>query len=273
MVKFFGENAIADATINPGSSPNQYYIDWTIPDWDINIRNCRLVIYCTDYATGLEDRVEQTIDLKYSKDSVIAEPVNTYVNDFTGGSFYVQSTIYDLTFSGLTDTSFDFCKVGVPISQKNYANISSLGNNTYSCNAMLSTDYWSNSAGEYRISMSADTNNPSNYVTMACMRSIYIGTLNSVPSLYSNSNFTGNKAYVESGFWGWRTGNYISADLQARNISINDISSIIVPAGFQITVYDSDYFMGQSRTFTQGSYILSNLGWDNRIESIKVVKI
>ncbi len=270
-VKFFGEQAMADMPIVYSGTPNQFYIDWTIPDITGMIRDCRLVVYCTDVATGLEDRVDQYIDIKYCTDNVIAEPINTSVSDLTGYSFYVQSIIYDLTLSGVKSVSFDFVKAGVPYTQNNSASISNMGNNTYWCGATLTTSNWGNSDGEYRASMSATTN--SGYCTLSVIRSVYLNSPNLVPSLYQNANFTGNKAYVEEVFYGWETGNYNLADLQAKNISANDISSIIVPAGYQITVYDSDYFMGASYTFSQGSYNLSNYGWDNRIESVKVVRI
>ena len=271
-VQFFGEQSMSQIAIVPDGS-NQFHIDWAIPDMTIDTKDCRLVIYCTDVATGLEDRVDQYIDIKYSNARVIAEPINTYVSDFSGGSFYVQSTIYDLSLSGVTDVSFNFVKVGVPYTQYNSASISNMGNNTYYCGATLNTSNWSDSDGEYRVSMSAVTVNPSGTARIGVIRSVYINTPNTVPSLYQNSNFTGNKAYVEDAFYGWETGNYTTADLAAKNIGANDISSIIVPPGYRVIVYDSDYFMGDSYAFDAGSYNISYYLWDNRIDSLKVVKI
>jgi hypothetical protein len=271
-VQFFGEQYMSDIAIIPDGY-NQFHIDWAIPDMTIDTKDCRLVIYCTDVATGLEDRIDQYIDIKYSNARVIAEPINTYVSDFSGGSFYVQSTIYDLSLSGVTDVSFNFVKAGVPYTQYNSASISNMGNITYYCGATLNTSNWSDSDGEYRVSMSAVTVNPNSTARIGVIRSVYLNSPNMVPSLYQNSDYTGNKAYVEDAFYGWETGNYTTADLVAKNMSANDISSIIVPTGYQITVYDSDYFMGSSYTFGAGSYVLSNYGWDNRIVSIKVVMI
>lgn len=236
-------------------------------------KDCRLVIYCTDVATGLEDRVDQYIDVKYASGRVIAEPINTYVSDFSGGSFYIQSTIYDLTLNGLSEASFRLVKAGIPSTQTFPASISNMGNYTYYCGATLNTSNWSDSDGEYRVSMTADTVSPGSTNRLGIIRSVYLNSPNTVPALFQNSNFTGNKAYVEDAFYGWETGNYTTADLAAKNISANDISSIIVPPGYRVIVYDSDYFMGDSYAFDAGSYIISYYLWDNRIESVKVVAI
>ncbi len=84
------------------------------------------------------------------------------------------------------------------------------------------------------------------------------GTVN----LYTDANFQGNATPCGEGRI-----NYIG------NTADNNISSIQIPPGFAVTVYDGQNLTGSSKTFTSSvSNLASHFGWDNRISSVYVYR-
>jgi predicted alpha-1,6-mannanase (GH76 family) len=79
---------------------------------------------------------------------------------------------------------------------------------------------------------------------------------------YQNINYGGFYSQLS-------TGNYTLAQLQARGIADNDITSLTVPAGYVVTVYENDNFGGASKVFTANSAWLAD--WNDRISSLKIV--
>lgn len=74
---------------------------------------------------------------------------------------------------------------------------------------------------------------------------------------------------------GLRPGNYTTADLQARGMTDNDLSSLAVPNGFQVMLYEGDNFTGASLTLASNTDCLTDnaLGtdnWDNKTSSVRV---
>ncbi|RAV98137.1 RICIN domain-containing protein [Pseudochryseolinea flava] len=75
-----------------------------------------------------------------------------------------------------------------------------------------------------------------------------------------------------SGFYGQlAVGSYTLAQLQGKGIADNGITSMTVPAGYAVTVYENDNFTGAFKTFTANSGWLAD--WNDRITSIKVAEV
>lgn len=66
-------------------------------------------------------------------------------------------------------------------------------------------------------------------------------------------------------------GTYTLAQLQARGIADNDITSMTVPAGYSVTVYENSNFTGASKAFTANTQWLSD--WNDRISSVKIADV
>jgi len=70
---------------------------------------------------------------------------------------------------------------------------------------------------------------------------------------------------------GLAPGSYTLRDLQARGIGDNNISSIVVSHGFNVSLYDGDNWSGATYLLNWGNNTcLSDEGWDNRTTSIRV---
>lgn len=68
-------------------------------------------------------------------------------------------------------------------------------------------------------------------------------------------------------------GNYTLAQLQAKGISNNDLSSLKVQSGYQIKLYNDDNFAGTSVTKTGDTSCLVNDGFNDMASSISVSKV
>jgi hypothetical protein len=64
-------------------------------------------------------------------------------------------------------------------------------------------------------------------------------------------------------------GNYSMEDLLARDVRNDDVSSIRVPGGYTVTIYEHD-FQGRSRTLTRSDACLINSGFNDLISSLSV---
>ncbi|MDP4179717.1 MAG: alpha-L-fucosidase [Bacillota bacterium] len=67
-------------------------------------------------------------------------------------------------------------------------------------------------------------------------------------------------------------GNYTTAQLAAAGISNNSVSSIKVPYGFQVEVYDGDNFGGTKWTFTNDSANFGSAGCNDVMSSVKIIR-
>lgn len=68
-------------------------------------------------------------------------------------------------------------------------------------------------------------------------------------------------------------GNYTMTQLQALGITNDAISSVGVPDGMKITLYEHNNFTGASISLTKHSPILSAVGFNDKASSIKVEKL
>ncbi len=79
--------------------------------------------------------------------------------------------------------------------------------------------------------------------------------------LFTGSNYSGDKIPLV-------TGQYLLRHLKAYGLDANKLSSLKVPAGFTVELFDGDNYQGASTTITSDT---ANLGsMDNRVESIKI---
>lgn len=75
-----------------------------------------------------------------------------------------------------------------------------------------------------------------------------------------------------SGFYGQLApGTYTLSQLQAKGITDNGITSMTVPAGYSVTVYENDNFTGALKTFTANTGWLAD--WNDRISSVKIAEV
>ncbi len=63
-------------------------------------------------------------------------------------------------------------------------------------------------------------------------------------------------------------GSYTLAQLQARGVANDDITSLTIPTGYTVTVYENDNFTGASKVFTSNTAWLAD--WNDRISSLKI---
>lgn len=68
-------------------------------------------------------------------------------------------------------------------------------------------------------------------------------------------------------------GNYKQKDLKKQNILPMEISSIEIPKGYAVQVFEKDNFSGKSWHFEEDRIDLNELGCDDRINSVKVTKV
>jgi predicted alpha-1,6-mannanase (GH76 family) len=84
-----------------------------------------------------------------------------------------------------------------------------------------------------------------------------------LPIVYQNPNYRGRSAVLPPG-------KYRRAGLAARGAADNDISSLTVPAGWAVTLFDRDRFAGASLARTANDNHLASSGFDDRGSSIVV---
>ncbi|WP_197076702.1 thaumatin family protein [Hymenobacter terrenus] len=81
--------------------------------------------------------------------------------------------------------------------------------------------------------------------------------------------------YRDCGFGGASVGlpigNYTLAQLQAKGILNDDISSLKVNPGYAVQLFDNDNFDGASITVTTETHCLFDSNWNDRASSVKVV--
>ncbi len=84
--------------------------------------------------------------------------------------------------------------------------------------------------------------------------------------LYQHCNYGGYSASIGEG-------NYTLSQLRALGVSNDDISSIAVPAGYEIDVFQHDNFGGSKVTLNSNNSCLVNVGFNDEISSVVVRKI
>jgi predicted alpha-1,6-mannanase (GH76 family) len=83
------------------------------------------------------------------------------------------------------------------------------------------------------------------------------------PMVYKDVNYVGSWSSLPPG-------SYTTAQLVARGVADNDVSSITVPPGWTVTMYDGDNFTGSSLVRTSNDTFLSGGTWNDIVSSIVV---
>jgi predicted alpha-1,6-mannanase (GH76 family) len=123
--------------------------------------------------------------------------------------------------------------------------------------------------------------NKSNYLISPVWSSMPSGTidfsteLSGVHLFESLAGMTKVHVYQDINYSGFYSqlaeGSYTLAQLQARGVSDNDITSMTVPGGYSVTVYENDNFTGASKTFTANVSWIAD--WNDRVSSLKIAYI
>ena len=85
-------------------------------------------------------------------------------------------------------------------------------------------------------------------------------------AVYKHCDFKGYKVTLAPG-------SYDLKDLKRRGVINDDISSLKVPRGFEVIVYEHHHFQGRKLKFRSNDSCLVNNGFNDRISSIKVKRV
>jgi hypothetical protein len=84
-----------------------------------------------------------------------------------------------------------------------------------------------------------------------------------LPMVYQHYNFDGRSSALPAG-------RHDTAALAARGVVDNDITSLTVPPGWRVTLFDGDDFSGASLVKSGNDTLLNDDGWNDRASSIAV---
>jgi predicted alpha-1,6-mannanase (GH76 family) len=84
-----------------------------------------------------------------------------------------------------------------------------------------------------------------------------------VPMVYRDFNYEGAWSSLPAG-------SYNLTQLAARGVANDDITSITVPPGWTVTMYENDNFSGQTLVRTSNDTFLSGGSWNDRVSSLVV---
>lgn len=156
------------------------------------------------------------------------------------GLFIGRYTTADLTFLGIQNKGISSVKVqpGYKLTLFDTDNFTGKSLELTADNACLTGTAWNDHVG-----------------------SLIVETVAPLAVLYKDADYTGRAI-------GLPVGSYTLAQLQQRAINDNDITSLSVPEGYTVTVYENDNFTGASKAFTATSNWLAD--WNDRISSVKI---
>lgn len=92
---------------------------------------------------------------------------------------------------------------------------------------------------------------------------------------YSGGSSTGEIILYQHCFFGGyavalNPGSYNLSQLQALGVANDDVSSISIPDGFEVTFYEDDFFQGATLTRDSDGDCLVDEGWNDRMSSVMV---
>ena len=93
------------------------------------------------------------------------------------------------------------------------------------------------------------------------------GTVNTASgdvTIYQNANYGGRSTSLG-------VGSYNLASLIAKGFKNDDMSSLKVPFGYKVTIYQDDNFSGKSKVITSDASYIGN-DWNDQLSSVKVEK-
>lgn len=86
-----------------------------------------------------------------------------------------------------------------------------------------------------------------------------------MPTVYGDIDYSGNSQE-------YGAGSYALSQMQEKGTANDSISSIEVPAGYTVTLYQDDNFKGASTVKSANDSTLVDNGWNDRVSSMVVTK-
>jgi predicted alpha-1,6-mannanase (GH76 family) len=200
----------------------------------------------------------------YLDDAIKACEFMMNFRNYNGGVFFLNETGQGDggLFKGIFAKSFiDFVRMGnLSASQRdrymqviqytaNYA-----WNNAVNKSSYLVSPNWS-VLPSGTIDLSSHVSGVHLFESVASLKKVHV---------YQDINYSGYYSQLA-------VGTYTLAQLQAKGIADNGITSMTVPAGYAVTVYENDNFGGSVKTFTGNASWLAD--WNDRISSIKIAEV
>lgn len=225
------------------------------PNWQFSYNSGMFISACLELylATGTQS---------YINDGVTATEFMMNYRKYNGGVFFLNENGQGDggLFKGIFAKSFiDFVRLGnlTPTQKERY-----LGVINYTSNYV-----WTKAVNKSNFLINSDWNTLPNGTIDLSTQSTGLHLFESVASLnkvhvYQNINYSGFYSQLAAG-------TYTLAQLQAKGISDNDITSLSVPSGYVVTVYENDNFTGTSKIYTANSNWLAD--WNDKISSLKIV--
>lgn len=143
----------------------------------------------------------------------------------------------------------------------------------YAANQMPAYSQWQPTQGTkggvfaYGIDMEGPNSGRNYITTRTAIQTMNPANGTAIPgiSLYQNCSYGGWKATLSPG-------NYTLAQMAAKGAINDDASSIKIPAGYTVTLYEHDNFTGASLVLTSDNSCLISNSFNDKVSSLKVVK-
>jgi predicted alpha-1,6-mannanase (GH76 family) len=184
-----------------------------------------------------------------------------YKGDYQGGVFFLNETGQGDggLFKGIFAKSFiDFVRM---------ANLTPAQRERYLQVIHYTGDYaWNNAVNKSSYLISPDWSILPNGAIDVSTQVSGVHLFESIASLdkvhvYQDIDYAGFYAQLPAG-------NYTLAQLQERGVSDNDITSMTIPQGYTVTVYENDNFTGASKTFTANTAYLGD--WNDKVSAVRI---
>ena len=227
------------------------------PDWQFSYNSGMFIGACLELSlvTGLQS---------YIDDGIKASEFMMNYRNFNGGVFYLNEKGQGDggLFKGIFAKWFtEFVRVGnlTQAQRERYLRVINFTgdyawyNSVNKTNFLISDDWGALPTGT--IDLSTQTSGIHLFEAVASLNKVHV---------YQNINYAGFYSQLAPG-------SYTVAQLQSIGIADNDITSLTVPSGYAVTVYENDNFTGTSKTFTVNTAWLAD--WNDRISSIKITDI
>jgi hypothetical protein len=215
------------------------------------------------------------ISITLSSKSSASAKVQVSVSGGTGNALCMDGTVYGGTTPTPTSaaTLFQHCnytgwQAGVGVGDYTTAQLQALG--------VLDNDASSlQLASGYQAMVYDSDNFTGTSVTYTASNTCFVAnSFNDKLSSMRVRSTTPVKLYQHCSYTGWQAslpfGDYTTAQLQALGVLNNDASSLQIPAGYTVTLYDSDNFTGTSVTLTADTSCLVANSFNDKVSSIRV---
>ena len=224
------------------------------PNWQFSYNSGMFIAACLELnlVTG-----EQS----YIEDAMKAADFMMNYRKYSGGAFYLNETGQGDggLFKGIFAKWFiEFVRIGnIPQARKeHYLQIINytadyVWNNAVSKTNFLTNYDWRKLPTE-SIDLSTQTSGLHLFESVASLNKVHV---------YQDINYAGFYSQFSPG-------DYTSAQLLARGCPDNFITSLTIPFGYVVTVYENDNFTGASKTITSNTTWLAD--WNDRISSVKI---